>query len=214
MRRTGSIRGNLGSDIEKAAAIVRNGGVIVFPTDTVYGLGADPRQPESIRRLIAIKGRADGKGLPVLLPRKEDADGLVKPTALMSDLASAFWPGALTIVMRAREPVDSLLLGPGHTLGIRVPGLMATRRLIELAGSYLIGTSANLSGSSPAVTAEQAFDVLGESVDYIFDGGPIDGAASTVLDIDADPPEIVRSGAISAEQLRRVAPTIVTRSGS
>jgi L-threonylcarbamoyladenylate synthase len=200
---------NLGTDIEKAAGVVRDGGVIVFPTDTLYGLGADPQQAEPVRKLVAIKGRADGKGLPILLARPEDAGQLVTRNSLLDDLASAFWPGALTIVMKAREPVDARLAGPGGTLGLRVPGSTTTRRLVELAGSFLIGTSANRSGQPPAVTAAEAYDTLGDLVDYVFDGGPVSGVASTVLDIDADPPTILRSGAISAEQLRRVAPTVI-----
>ena len=209
MRGTASIPDNLGADLEKAARLVRNGGLIVFPTDTLYGLGADPRQPEAVRKLTTFKGRADGKGLPILLARPGDASQLVIGNSLLDDLASEFWPGALTIVTRARQPVDSLVAGPGQTLGLRVPASTFTRKLIKLAGSYLIGTSANRSGDPPAVTAMDAYRGLGHSVDYVLDGGPVTGVASTVLDIDAEPPRILRSGAVSAEQLRRVLPTVI-----
>ena len=213
MSRSGHPPGNLGGDLEKAAEAVRNGGVIVFPTDTLYGLGADPRQPRAVRRLVATKERDEGKGLPVLLARAGDADLLVEPNPLLDDLAAAFWPGALTIVMKARESVDELLLGPGQTLGLRVPGSKLTRRLVELAGSFLIGTSANRSGSPPAVTAMEAHDSLGGSVDYVLDGGPVGGVASTVLDISKGYPTILRSGAVSAEQLSSVARAVVTNEG-
>ena len=205
MSRSDTPLDNLGDDLERAAEAVRNGGVIVFPTDTLYGLGADPRQPRALRRLVATKERDEGKGLPVLLARPEDANLLVEPNSLLDDLASAFWPGALTIVAKAREPVDELLLGPNQTLGLRVPGSKLTRRLVEMAGSFLIGTSANRSGSPPAVTAIEAYDSLGGSVDYVLDGGPVGGVASTVLDISRWPPTILRSGAVSAEQLSSVA---------
>ena len=125
---------------------MRSGGIIVFPTDTLYGLGADPRQPGAVRRLVETKERDEGKGLPILLADAGDADLLVEPNSLMEDLATVFWPGALTIVVKARESADELLLGPGGTLGLRVPGWELTRRLVELAGSFLIGTSANRSG--------------------------------------------------------------------
>ena len=213
MSRSGPLSGNLGDDLEKAAEAVRNGGVIVFPTDTLYGLGADPRQPRAVRRLVATKERDEGKGLPVLLARAEDANALVEPNSLLDDLASVFWPGALTIVVKARESVDELLLGPGRTLGLRVPGVKLTRRLVGMAGSFLIGTSANRSGCPPAVTAMEAYDSLGGSVDYVLDGGPAGGVASTVLDISKGQPTILRSGAVSAEQLASVAGVVVRNEG-
>lgn len=213
MSRSDTPPDNLGGSLEKAAEAVRNGGVIVFPTDTLYGLGADPRQPQAVRRLLATKERDEGKGLPVLLARAEDANVLVEPNSLLDDLAAAFWPGALTIVVKAREPVDELLLGPGRTLGLRVPGSKLTRRLIEMAGSFLIGTSANRSGRPPAVTAVEAHDSLGGSVDYVLDGGPVGGAASTVLDISKGRPVILRSGAVSAERLSSAARVVVRNQG-
>ena len=214
MSRSDAPPDNFGGDIERAAEAVRNGGVIVFPTDTLYGLGADPRQPGAVRRLVATKERDEGKGLPILLADAGDADLLVEPNSLMDDLASVFWPGALTVVVKARESVDELLLGPGGTLGLRVPGWELTRRLVELAGSFLIGTSANRSGRPPAVTAMEAYDSLGGSVDYVLDGGPVGGVASTVIDISKGHLTILRSGAVSAEQLSSAAGVAVREKGS
>ena len=205
MSRSDTRPDNLGGDLERAAEAVRSGGVIVFPTDTLYGLGADPRQPQAVRRLVDTKERDEGKGLPILLAHARDANLLVERSPLLDELASVFWPGALTVVVKARESVDELLLGPGKTLGLRVPGWELTRRLVELAGSFLIGTSANRSGRPPAITAMEAYNSLGGLVDYVLDGGTVGGVASTVIDISKGHVTILRSGAVSAEQLASVA---------
>ena len=204
MSSTDCLPNKLGTDIERAAQIVRNGGLIVFPTDTVYGLGADPRQPDAVRRLVATKGRPEGKGLPILVANSETVTELVIPNPLITRLALAFWPGALTIVTGAQQGLHPLLLGPGHTVGIRVPASRMTRRLIRLAGSFLIGTSANISGQTAATNAREAYNNLGGSVDYVVDGGHVDSPASTVIDITTSPPSILRSGSISEDELSLV----------
>ena len=204
------LRSRIGTDIKRAGEILRSGGVIVYPTDTLYGLGADIWQSDSVRRIVEIKGRESGKGLPVLLARSEDAFQLVDAEPLLSDLASEFWPGALTIVCRAKEDFQSPVSGPGHTVGLRVPGSGFTRTLIEMSGSPLVGTSANRSGAAPSATAEAAWKSLAGHVDYVLDGGPATGIQSTVLDISCGEPKLIRSGAVTVEAIRRLIPSVAS----
>lgn len=194
----------IGRDVEEAARILRDGGVVVFPTDTLYGLGAGIRNVEAVRRVAAIKGRTHGKGLPVLLAKPEDAFSLTAGSPALEALAKAFWPGGLTVVAPAREGVDELILGPGGTVGLRVPNSQTARLLIELAGTPLTGTSANRGGSAPAVSAQEAWEELGTDVDYVLDGGRARGRASTVVDISRDPPAVLRAGEVSLAELRRL----------
>ncbi len=201
-------RAAVGTDIKRAGEILRSGGVIAYATDTLYGLGADVWRLDSVRRIVQIKGRESGKGLPVLLAQSEDAFQLVDEEPLLSDLASEFWPGALTIVCRAKEAVQSPVTGPGHTVGIRVPGAGITRTLIEISGSPLVGTSANLSGAAPAATATAAWKSLAGHVDYVLDGGPASGIQSTVLDISSGEPKLIRHGSVTVEEIRRLIPSV------
>lgn len=198
----------LGRDVEEAARILRDGGVVAYPTDTLYGLGAGIWNAAAVERVAAIKGRAPGRGLPVLLAKTEDAFGLTEGSPTLKALGDAFWPGGLTVVAPAREGVDKLILGPGGTVGLRVANSQIARRLIQLAGMPLTGTSANRGGSPPAVSAQAAWEDLGTEVDYVLDGGRAGGRASTVVDISRDPPAVLREGDVSLAELRRLLGTV------
>lgn len=194
----------IGRDVAEAARILREGGVVVFPTDTLYGLGAGVWNAVAVERVAAIKGRDRGRGLPVLLAEPGDAISLTEGSPALEALAEAFWPGGLTVVAPAREGVNGLILGPGGTVGLRVPDSEMARRLIRLARTQLTGTSANRGGSPPPVSAQAAWEELGTEVDYVLDGGQAGGQASTVVDISRDPPAVLREGGVTLAELRRL----------
>ncbi len=188
------MRMNRGS-IGKASAIVRKGGIIVFPTDTVYGLGCDPRNEGAVRRLFKAKERA-AKPVPVLCSSAGKAAELVELRGIALNLAKKHWPGALTIVAPLRVSLPSALSQGTPNLGVRVPDHPGCLRLIESCGGWLTGTSANLSGKPSAKTAREAAGQLGTSVDLILDGGPSSGKESTVLQVVGDTVTILRTGPV------------------
>ena len=176
--------------VAEAAGILLNGGVVVLPTDTVYGLAAHPGHPEAVARLTAIKGRAEGKPLALLASREEALaalGGMLSPAARR--LAARFWPGALTLVVDCAERAE----------GVRIPDHALARAVIAACGGLLRVTSANRAGAPPALTAEAALRDVGADADLVIDGGPVSGGtASTVV---RDAPggwRILREGAIPA----------------
>lgn len=185
----------------RAVEMLREGAVIVFPTDTVYGLGCRIDAPEAVRRVFALKGRGASDPLPVLLadPAQLEVYGRdLTPAA--RELARRFWPGALTIVVRRTDAVPALVAGGRDTVGLRVPDHPVPRLLIREIGVPLVGTSANTHGAPAPLTAQQAAFDLGDAVDLILDGGrcPV-GRESTVVDATADPVRILRQGAVRLE---------------
>ncbi len=190
--------------IKRAAAIVRNGGIVAYPTDTVYGLGANVFLPRALDKVMEAKRRPDEKSLPVLIGGQAHLGKLV--TSIPQDarqLIAQFWPGALTIVLM-KQPNLSPLLGD-TTLAVRQPNHPAVIALLEAAGCPLTGTSANRSGCPAATTAEEAQEQLGTSVDLILDGGPASGnTPSTVIDCTVQPARILREGAVTRSALAAV----------
>jgi L-threonylcarbamoyladenylate synthase len=181
--------------ISKAAEIVRQGGLIVYPTDTVYGLGCDPFNADAVRRLFDAKGRSS-KPVPVLCSSLAKAEELVTLGKAGRTLAMAHWPGALTIVAPVRRSLPEQLTEGSKSLGVRVPGHARCLELISACGGWLTGTSANLSGLPSARTAEEAFLQVGGTVSLILDGGTLAGKASTVVKVVADKVTILRTGPI------------------
>ncbi len=175
------------------------------PTDTLYGLAASIDHPAALARVLRIKRRGAGQGVPLLLASAAQLEQVARPTALSQRLTEAFWPGALTLVLPAAPGVDARLLGPGGTVGVRVPAAAVMRELIAQVGAPLTGPSANRRGAPPPASAQDALAAVGDAVDYVLDGGPAGGDPSTVLDLTSDPPRILRSGAVSAASLRTYA---------
>ncbi len=190
--------------IERAAATIRSGGIVAYPTDTVYGLGANVFLPQALDKIMAAKQRPDEKSLPVLIADRDHLKDLV--TSITQDakrLMAEFWPGALTVVLR-KQPQLSALLGES-TLAVRQPNSEAILALLAAAGCPLTGTSANRSGMPPATTAAEAEHQLGSAVDLILDGGPAPGnTPSTVIDCTAQPARILRQGAVTRSALAAV----------
>lgn len=190
--------------IEQAATIIQEGGIVAYPTDTVYGLGANALSPRALEKIMEAKQRPDEKSLPVLIADRGQLEDLVTATSQAAQrLMAAFWPGALTIVL-TKLPGLSPLLGD-TTLAVRQPNHEAIMALLAATGCSLTGTSANRSGFPPATTAEEAAQQIGGAVDLILDGGPAPGSTpSTVIDCTVQPARILREGAVTRSALAAV----------
>mgnify|MGYP000595485952 FL=1 len=190
-------------NVRKAAVIIRLGGVVVYPTDTVYGLGCDPANVDATRRICEIKGRAD-KPLPLACSDVEAARRIVEFNPIAERLAERFWPGPLTMVLPARVDYPIWVTHGARTLGVRVPDHQVARRLAKLSGGVIVSTSANKSGEPPPKTAQEAAEQIGEEVDLILDAGPAPlKQPSTVIDLSGDELWIIRPGPIRAEDIKR-----------
>ncbi len=188
--------------VEEAVRVLRQGGLVCYPTDTVYGIGAAATDDAAVRRLFAVKGRPPDKAMPLLLAEASDAARVAEVAALAKRLAARFWPGALTIVMRKAASYRSLALAGADTAALRVPDHDLVRAIVRTLGGPVTGTSANRAGApAPLSAAEVAFQV-GEMVDLIIDGGRSRSRlGSTVIDISRGDPEIVREGVVSKEEV-------------
>ncbi len=190
-------------DYTEAAALIRQGAVVVFPTDTVYGIGCDPWNGAAIEALYAAKQRPEDKGLPILISDVEQLDRLIvgRIDARVEALIGRYWPGALTLIFK-RNPALPQNIAPADTIAVRLPALALTRQLIRQAGGAVATSSANISGQAAAVSAEQAAAMLADQVAAIVDGGPsTSGIASTIIDCSSDQLTIVRAGEINQERI-------------
>jgi L-threonylcarbamoyladenylate synthase len=187
-----------GASGDEAVRVLRDGGLVCYPTDTVYGIGAAAGDDAAVRRLFAVKGRSPDKPLPLLLADVSDAARVAEVTPLAKALAGRFWPGALTIVMRKAVSYRSLALAGGDTVALRVPDYGLVRRIVRALGEPITGTSANRTGTRAPISAAEVAFQMGEMVELIIDGGQSRARLeSTVIDITHDEPEIARGGAVS-----------------
>ncbi len=191
-------------NINQAVDIIKNGGLIAYPTETVYGLGVDPYNSEAIQKIFIAKGRAEDKGIILLIRGADDLSTLVRtvsPTAQI--LIEAFWPGPLTLVFRANRDLSPALLGGRDTIALRHSSSPIATQLLTTLGGPLTSTSANRSTEPPARSASEVQNALGEHLDLILDGGPSDSALpSTLVDVSSDRAILLREGAVSAQKLR------------
>ena len=183
--------------------VIRAGGVIAYPTDTVYGLGADPKNIRAVRKLFSIKGRqADRPILLLIKDASEVRDWASEVNPAAERLMKKFWPGPLTLVFKAKPNVMTELTGGTGTIGLRVPGNALTRQLLAALGTALTGTSANISGRPSLCTAREASEVIGGMVDLVLDGGRAEGGnPSTVVDVSSERPKVIREGAIPSPEI-------------
>jgi tRNA threonylcarbamoyl adenosine modification protein (Sua5/YciO/YrdC/YwlC family) len=188
--------------INKAAAIINSGGLIAFPTDTVYGIGASAFHFDAIERIYQVKGRSSLKAIPILLGNAADAEQITTPlSSLTRKLAEVFWPGPLTLVVPLLSSLPTNL-SPTPTIGLRVPDHEFTLRLLQETGP-LAATSANLSGESSAISADEVQTQVGGKLDLILDGGRSPGGmASTVLDCTGEKPVLLREGPLSWDEIQ------------
>ena len=192
--------------VAEVVEVLRNGGVAAIPTDTVYGLAANGLAAAAAARVFEVKGRPAGMALPLLLASADDLSlCCVDVPDSARNLATAFWPGPLTLVLRRSDAVPDAVTGGGDTVGVRVPDHPVPREIAQRLGSPITGTSANRSGLPPATTAAEVREQIGDRVDYVLDGGAArSGVPSTVLDLTGAAPVIVRLGAVPAEAVARV----------
>jgi L-threonylcarbamoyladenylate synthase len=188
--------------IEEAAALIKRGHLVAFPTDTLYGVGASIADPDAIDKLYLAKKRPRQKGIPILLASKKDVDSVatcIPPEA--RTLIDKYWPGPLTLVLQKQSDLTSALT-PNQGIAVRVPDHVVARRLIRSAGGAIAASSANQSGSDPALTAAEALAALEGSIAAVLDGGAVrHGVASTILDFTSEPPRLIRPGPIPAADL-------------
>ena len=190
---------------ELAAHFVKEGLLVVFPTDTVYGIGCDARNPAAIGAIYSAKGRSSLKAIPLLLSDQNVLYLVARSTSAQAEaLASAFWPGGLSLVLE-RQPGLPAEIGGGDTIAVRVPAHEELRTFISECGGFIAATSANLSGLPDALDAQSAAEYFGDAVDLIVDGGPAAGGTpSTVVDCTVTPPRVLREGAIAASAIGEV----------
>ena len=195
-----------GGTIEAAAAAARRGALIVFPTDTVYGIGTRPDDPAATARLFAAKRRPLDSTLPVLVASIDDARHVAIFDDRASRVAAACWPGALTLVLaRTGASRDWELGGNGATIGVRVPDHPVARSLLGRTGP-LAATSANRSGEAPGRDHDELVATFGEAVAvYLRSDGSVGGAASTVIDLTGTEPRVLRRGDVDPERVIRLA---------
>ncbi len=185
-----------------ASRTVKNGGLVIYPTDTVYGLGCDPLNPEAVKRVLNAKGEKRKKPLPVLASSKEQVERIAFLSEKARKIAEKFWPGSLTLVLPKKRALPDVVALNLDSVGVRVPRHETALQLISLSGGLLVGTSANRTGGKPPRTAQEAADQIGEEVDIIIDGGPAAlGVSSTVVDLTADTPRILREGPVSLKEI-------------
>lgn len=192
----------LPNQLAAAATILHQSGLVVFPTDTVYGVAALATDIIAVAHLYHAKQRPSTMPIPVMLatPRRVPDVAQVQPG--FWKLANAFWPGPLTIVLPKRHTLPDIVTAGGETVALRIPAHNLALQLLRLVDAPLAVTSANLSGHAPALTANDALAQLDDRVEAIVDGGPAPGGhPSTIIDLSTASPRIVRPGPISAEQL-------------
>jgi len=191
--------------VSLAARVLESGGLIVYPTDTVYGLGCNPFNPDSVRRLFAVKRRPLHMAVPVAVSGIEMADRLTFVGGEARALMRRFWPGPLTIVLRRRDAVPALVTGGGMDLGVRMPDHEVPLQVMKKADLPIVTTSANVHGEPSPSSAEELADRIVGEVDLVLDGGTtVGGVESTVVDLTVDPPAILREGPIPRDLLLRV----------
>lgn len=180
------------------------GAILVYPTETFYGLGGLAQPGSAAGRIFELKGRELANPLPFVASDLEMVLRFSdKPADLFFRLAEHFWPGPLTLVIRAREhSLPKILYGPGQTIAVRVPPLSWLRELIRKSGSLLISTSANLSGQTPLASFPEVYEIFRDRVDLFIDGGPTPGGQpSTIIDLTSSKPICLREGKIPAAEV-------------
>ncbi|HLF77095.1 MAG TPA: L-threonylcarbamoyladenylate synthase [Dehalococcoidia bacterium] len=191
-------------DVAKAVSVLRGGGVIALPTDTLYALTALASDAGAVARVYAIKGREGGKALPLFVSSVDMAERIAVLNPMALRLAGRFWPGALTIVLKKRSDFNSHALASGDTVALRVPAHDLARAVIDQLDAPVTATSANRSGGPDPVSAEEVRRQIGGEIDFILDAGPCTGAvSSTIVDCSGLEPSILRPGAISEAAILR-----------
>ena len=196
--------------VERGISILKQGGIVSFPTDTVYGLGACADIGQAVERVYQVKERPRNMALPLLLANISQISEVARPVPQIAwVLAHIFLPGGLTLVLHKSGSVPDIIAAGGETVAVRVPNHPIPMMLIEGVGTPIVGTSANLSGKPSALTADEVYSQFGDKIDLIIDGGRCPGGKeSTIVDVTGETPVVLREGAISQEKLRQVCRSI------
>src|SRR2546425_5383349 len=188
-------------NIREAARLVLEGGLIAYPTDTVYGLGCNPFDATAVDRLVKAKERVKG-ALPILVSSLKSAERLGEMNEVASRLARKFWPGPLTLVVTKMSNLPAKVTGDSQMVGLRIPNHETAITLIQESGGAIIGTSANISGHPSLSTAEEVLRDFGGRVDLVLDGGPaLRGRESTVVQVISDEITVLREAAIPRDEI-------------
>ena len=192
------------NNITFASTIVKKGGTIIYPTETVYGLGCDPFNIDAVNNLIEVKGKRT-KPFPILAANIEDAQKAAYISLDGKKLAAKFWPGPLTLIFRKKPAIPDIVTFDQDSVGLRVPDNKIALHLIHLSGGLLIGSSANRSGEKPPRSVQEITEELKNTVNVILDGGiTLQGIPSTVVDLTTEKPQILREGPIKIKELSDV----------
>lgn len=194
---------SLQQQIKQGISVLKEGGIVAFPTDTVYSLGASISIVPAVEQVYRVKQRPRQRALPVLLADISQIGEVAEAVPRIARLlAEKFLPGALTLVLPRSESVPDIVTSGGNTVAVRVPAHPIPVALVRGVGTPVVGTSANLSGQPSALTYEEAHTQLGDKADLIIDGGRCPGGTeSTIVDLTGEVPVILREGAISREEL-------------
>jgi L-threonylcarbamoyladenylate synthase len=195
--------------IAEAAAVIKQGGVIAFPTRCLYGLGADAFNPDAVERMIQIKQRPDDKPILVLIDTRSRLESLATHIPPAADaIMEAFWPGRVTLVFKARKMLAFQLTAHTGKIGVRLPGHPAASALVKHVKGPVTGTSANLSGRAGCHRAQDLEPQIAGQLDLILDAGTLmGGVGSTVVDVTVDPPRIIREGQVAVNDILSRVPT-------
>jgi L-threonylcarbamoyladenylate synthase len=186
------------NEYDEIVSLLRGGGIVAFPTDTAYGIGADPFNAAAVDRIFHIKGRAEAKPILLVVDSIALAEAVIEPSRAFYRVVEKFWPGPLTIVTRAAPSLPQNVTAGTETIGVRWPAAPFATALVSRFGTPITATSANRSGMPSAITADEVRAQLGDRVDALVDGGVLSSrTGSTVLDVTADPPVLVREGPVT-----------------
>lgn len=191
--------------IAEAAATIRAGGLVVYPTETVYGLGADVCSDEAVAKVFAAKVRPIEDPISIAVSSFEMARQFTQPTHKAEAIFKKFLPGPLTVILGVKPTISKLVTAGTGKVGIRVPDHPVASKLLDFVGGPITSTSANLSGKPAPSTVREALDQLGKSVDLALDAGKCKlGVPSTVVDLTAEPFKVLREGPVTSEEIRKV----------
>lgn len=191
--------------IEEAASVIKEGGVVAFPTETVYGLGADALNPLAVKKIFEAKGRPQDNPLIIHVANK-NIESLVKEIpSIANKIMDRFWPGPLTLIFKKKNIIPDVTSANLDTIGVRMPSNEIALKLIESSGTPIAAPSANISGRPSPTDVERCIEDLEGKIDYILGGNRSDvGVESTILDLSVDPPCVLRPGGITLEMLKEI----------
>jgi len=192
------------SQVERAIEILKKGGIVAYPTDTIYGLGCDVFNIQAVKRIYAVKQRPETMALPVLLADANKLPDIAVVPDMAWRLIERFWPGGLTLVLKKRDTLPDIITAGGGTVAVRVPKHDVPVSLIRGLGRPITGTSANISNKPSPLTAGEVEEQLDRKVDLIIDGGRCSGGVeSTVVDVTGESPLVLRAGIIPEAEIKK-----------